>query len=372
MRVAIIQWTSGGLSGGSLKYLREVLPRLTQHPDVRQLAVWVPQKFVDELTRLLSARVYGLPEWVLRSLGSGSSGFWAQHGLQDADVVLLPCARLLPLEEVPQVVMLRNMEPPLVPFWVNPWRETLRNWARCQTARRACRKAHGVIAVSDYVRRFLVERWSIPERKIRRIYHGVTTDIDEQPPAERFRLGGPFVLTAGSLRPARGLEDLMGACGVLATQGLRIPIVIAGDIDPGMERYVRRLHSQAQKLRIQDQLHWTGKLSNPELNWLMRRCRMFVVTSRAEACPNTVLEAMAAGCRIVAARQDPMPEILQETADYYTPGACQELAQCMKRIWNESSTERSIKCDSAQQRARLFSWDTTAHQTVAFLKEFCG
>ena len=71
------------------------------------------------------------------------------------------------------VVMVRNMEPLEVPFAGNTWVEGLRNVARAWEARRACRHATRVIAVSDHVRRFIISKWHIDEDRIGTVYHGV-------------------------------------------------------------------------------------------------------------------------------------------------------------------------------------------------------
>lgn len=43
MKIAIINLTGGGMSGGYKKYLRNVLPRMAAHPDVEALLCAAPE-----------------------------------------------------------------------------------------------------------------------------------------------------------------------------------------------------------------------------------------------------------------------------------------------------------------------------------------
>lgn len=102
-------------------------------------------------------------------------------------------------------------------------------------ARRACNKAPRVIAVSKYVHDFLIEKWLIYLGKIGIVSHGVdlppNTDISLAPSSLKNFENIPFVLTAGSLRPARELEDIINALGYLYCNGYKYHLVINGDID---------------------------------------------------------------------------------------------------------------------------------------------
>ena len=63
-----------------------------------------------------------------------------------------------------------------------------------------------------------------------------------------------FLFTAGSLRPARGLEDIIRA---LAIPNIEQPIQLAigGNVDPGMEPYFTKLKRIATKLGITESIN---------------------------------------------------------------------------------------------------------------------
>ena len=269
----------------------------------------------------------------------------------------------------PTVVMIRNMEPLTVPFGGNTWRESLRNVARAQAARLACRRASRVIAVSRHVQRFAIERWRLPEARVGLVYHGVDAPAGVStgsPP----RAGWPdrFLFTAGSIRPARGLEDVIRAMPALRRQDRSLWLVIAGKADAASRPYEARMHRLVEQLGVSDAVVWAGQLDEGAMASAYDRCTAFVVTSRAEACPNVALEALSHGARIVSTTQAPMPEFFADSATYYRPEDAAGLAARVADILAETSPLAAMRRDGSRARARQFAWSRTAEETVAQLR----
>ena len=91
------------------------------------------------------------------------------------------------------------------------------------------------------------------------------------------------------------------------------------------------------------------------------------MTSRAEACPNVVLEAMSHGCACVSVDAPPMPEFFPSTTLYYRCGRAETLAAQLKHSITVSAAERARWQAAALVRAADFSWQRTAQTTVALL-----
>jgi glycosyltransferase involved in cell wall biosynthesis len=97
--------------------------------------------------------------------------------------------------------------------------------------------------------------------------------------------------------------------------------------------------------------------------WSFGHCAVFVMTSRAEACPNLALEAMSHGARIVSTRQEPMPEFFEDVATYYSPGDATELAHRIIEVAS-SRAEPSARAEAGVARAAAFTWQRTADRTI--------
>jgi glycosyltransferase involved in cell wall biosynthesis len=264
------------------------------------------------------------------------------------------------------------MEPLLVPWEGNPWRERVRNLARRFTARKACKLSTRVIAVSRFVREFLVERWGIDQSKVGVVYHGVDHPMAPEEPAPSIpkpNIPDRFLFTAGSIRPARGLEDIVHALALLSKQNVRHSLLVAGETDEGMASFKKQMDDLVATLGLSSQIHWLGSLNAGQMNWCFSHCTAFVMSSRAEACPNTALEALRAGCQIVSTKQPPMPEFFEEVAVYYEPRRPEDLADKLQLIIGRSGERADQSREAARRRAEFFTWSKTASDTLAELRK---
>ena len=358
MNVAVVNLTSGGLSGGYAKYLRRLIPLMRQDRRISRLDVFLP----EGITLPEAGDVHRWPA------GSGVAGLGALRravAASSPDAVFFPTARRIECGGRPTVVMVRNMEPLTVPFGGNTWREALRNVARARAARSASRAATRVIAVSRHVREFVIERWRIPSERVGLVYHGTDAPDRIVPVAPSGQPWPPrFLFTAGSIRPARGLEDVIRAMPLLRSRGETVPLVIAGRADAGSRHYERRMHRLVDDLRLHDAVTWAGQLGEREMAWAYERCAAFVVTSRAEACPNVALEALSHGAAIVSTSQAPMPEFFKSAAAYYPPEDARVLAARILEVLGQADAMAEDRARVARARAAKFTWQQTADDTV--------
>ena len=368
MHIAIVNLTSGGLSGGYRKYLEQLVPLLHSDPRVTGLDVFIPAGVADTID------IGPTPShaWPAKHIRGGSA--WLKNAVRrlQPDVVFIPTARWLDCGEIPLMVMVRNMEPLTVPFEGNSIPEGIRNLARAYVARQACRRATRVVAVSEHVRDFLVKEWRVESQKIGVVYHGVKPptgqDNASKPKNLQLNDSANFIFTAGSLRPARGLEDVIRALSVLRKKGRKLTLVIAGEVNSGTKFYKERMQRLAVELGVDDELVWTGHLNSREISWCFFNCAAFVMTSRAEACPNVVLEALAHGCLCVSTTRVPMPEFFLNLARYYEAADARGLADQLAAVVDLSAAEKHALRSAASGRAMDFTWETAAFETVSQLE----
>jgi glycosyltransferase involved in cell wall biosynthesis len=136
-----------------------------------------------------------------------------------------------------------------------------------------------------------------------------------------------------------------------------------------MAAYKSKLDSLIKAFGIASNVYWAGPLSEREMSWCYQNCTAFVVTSRAEACPNIALEAMAHGCVCASAETPPMPEFFKGAAVYYPPKNGEKLGETLQKVLSWGN-EKRIKCsEKARIRASQFSWGVCVEKTVEELKK---
>lgn len=361
MKLVINNIVSNGLSGGYKKYIKNVTPYISADNRVKECTLIVPSGHKD---LLIDNRVRTI---VMPNYKGFKRNAWIKDKLIGikADAIFVPTARGFRLGKTPVITMVRNMEPLITPFKNNPFNEKIVNLIRIMIAYCACVNAVRIIAVSKFVKSFLEEKWNFPSDKIGVVYHGIDENVQG---AKSFLntnsdLKYSFIFTAGSIRPARGLEDAISALSILEKYH-DVKLLIAGKIDPRMEQYSKYLKDKIEKYGLKNQVIWKGHLNEEEMAWHYQNCKAFIMTSRAEACPNIAMEAMKYGCITVASKNPPLPEFFSGNAFYYQPNNVLQLASQIKKALSLKEIERKRIAVNGMRNIRRFTWEICAKRTI--------
>jgi glycosyltransferase involved in cell wall biosynthesis len=373
MKIAVLNITGGGMSGGYQKYLQNIIPRMAGHPDVEAILCTFPKSFnsqgwFDSLKNVEFA--HSSPT---QSLHNGI-GYNLKQTLKKfhPDVLFIPTAQYLKFENIAVVNMVRNMEPFDYSGWKNPLLEKCRNLVRKKIASNAVRSSQRVIALSYYVKQFLVDKLRIPENKISVVYHGIQHNNSfncVRPPVMPENWKGNFLFTAGSIRPARGLEDIIDALKHLNNENLDINLLIAGATAPNMLHYQKLLKARITEFGLQKKIIWSGSLNHEQMNWCYKNCQLFVMTSRVEALAMIACEAISNGCICITADSSVLPEVFQNAAIYYQAKNSKLLAESIQNTLAWNSQQRNEIYELMKKRAAQFpSWEETVEKTINELK----
>ncbi len=173
-------------------------------------------------------------------------------------------------------------------------------------------KADRFIAVADSHRDYLVSREGVPRDRITVIHNGV--DVSEYRPdgpdagiRESLGIGGSetLIVTVASLKPLKCIDVFLEACARVARERRDARFLVVGD---GPQR--RELEELAGRLGIGDRVVFTGV--RDDVPGVLREADLFVLSSRTEAFPNAVLEAMASGLPVVATDVGSMRELVED------------------------------------------------------------
>lgn len=366
MKLAIINQTGGGISGGYKNYLQSILPRIAADPRVSSILCISPRSTgIEELVgpdkkiRFEACATFRpLSGGVDREMDKVLSSYLP-------DIIFVPTARVARFRQVPVVTMVQNMAPLVSWEWYGLWQKFKLLVQRYET-HRAVREADKIITISGFVRQFLLEKWGVQAEKIEPIYFG--TPLAEEKAVRPDTLPAEwktFVFTAGSIEPYRSLEDII-KCAEYSRKTLGIPlrIVIAGQAKDDMHQYELHLKDLAQKAGVTPDLCWAGQISAEKMTWCYKNCSAFIMTSRVEAGPNTVLESMNCGAVCVAADNAPLPEFYGKAALYYKPGDGEMLAARLSEVLFWDKEKREQVSAAAYARSCEFTWEKSAAKTV--------
>ena len=122
--------------------------------------------------------------------------------------------------------------------------------------------------------------------------------------------------------------------------------------------------------RIPRRYRFAGQLSAAELNREYNRSLCLAYPSLYEGFGIPVIEAMRAGCPVIAVNRSAIPEVAGDAAFLLDTGHPEEIREAIQRV--AVTATRNELVSAGRERAGLFSWGETYRRTRAVYEELSG
>jgi glycosyltransferase involved in cell wall biosynthesis len=225
------------------------------------------------------------------------------------------------------------------------------------------RRARALIADSHFTRDEFLRHVGAPAcREITVAHLAADAAWFDAAPASH---AAPCFVCVGSVRAHKNVKRLLAAFGRVAhlvPHGLRIVgrRQVQGD-------EVQRLADLPESARAR--VTFTGLVSDDELRREVAGADALVFPSLYEGFGLPALEAMAAGCPVLASRAGALPEVCGDAAAaYFDPTDVSSIAQALVAHARLSRGARAAIVVRGRAHARSFSWDAAARTTAAVLE----
>jgi glycosyltransferase involved in cell wall biosynthesis len=231
---------------------------------------------------------------------------------------------------------------------------------RQQYERRLWPLAHHILCNSQTIQRVLTDSCGVPPARLTTILNGVDTD-HFKPPASP--VAGPLrVLSVARMVPEKDHDILLAAFHLTAPAHPEAELWLVGD-GPRLAA----LRELAQRLSISDSVKFISP--REDLRPLLQQASLLVLSSRTEALPNVVLEAMAAGLPVVATRVGGVPELVEvkRTGWLVNPGDAPALAAALSQAASDPDARQAMGRAGRERAVKHFSLDTMAQQYESLL-----
>ncbi len=234
-----------------------------------------------------------------------------------------------------------------------------------QTATRiSARRARRVIAISENGRTEISKLLAIPEAKIDVALPGVSADFrrirgnDLQGFRRKHGLPERFILYVGTLEPRKNLETLVRAFAQLNTKEVKLVLVGA----KGWQ--ISPLFQLIEQLGLQTDVLMPGFAHTEELPYWYSSAEVFAYPSLYEGFGLPIVEAMACGAPVIASDTTSLPEAVGDAGLLVPPMEVGAWADTLASLLHDTD-QRSDLSQRGLARARRFSWENTARQTIA-------
>ncbi len=218
--------------------------------------------------------------------------------------------------------------------------------------RQALRRATAVITVSHAARADLVRVLGLDGDLVHVTHNGVDQRFFEARAPEGPR--APYLLAVGTLEPRKNIPVLLEAFRRLRADGRDLTLVLVGR--QGWADPLPR-GDLAAHVRL------TGAVSDAELPELYAGAACFVLPSLYEGFGLPLAEAMAAGTPAVASDIAALREVGGDAVRYAPPSDPGALADTIRAALDRSEESATLS-QRARERARQFSWEGCAAETL--------
>jgi glycosyltransferase involved in cell wall biosynthesis len=209
--------------------------------------------------------------------------------------------------------------------------------------------ADAIVVNCESVRRELIDEERVPAERIHLCYNGIDTDVF-RPCPEAPERAAPTVGIVCALREEKDLGTLLGAFAQARRVHPGVKLLIVGG---GPER--AHVEALARDLALGDAFHLEPATSRVA-EWL-RAIDIFVLPSRSEALSNSLMEAMACGCAVVASRAGGNPELVTEgrTGLLFEPGDMAGLSAALHTLIGNRDARLRLGAAAAERMREEFS-----------------
>ncbi len=217
---------------------------------------------------------------------------------------------------------------------------------------RSCKRAAGVITVSEFTKQELLRYVNLSAEKVFPILLGTEPALDSG------NGGEPCVLCVGTIEPRKNQITAIKAMELLWRKNpeFTLPLVIAGKKGWRYEP----IFDYVKNSPFCDRIHFTGYCTEQQLIDWYQRAKVFLFPSLYEGFGLPPLEAMSYGVPVVASNCASLPEVLGEAAILCPP---EDASAFAKGILKACDNREMIA--AGKSRAAELHWEKTGARVLA-------
>ncbi len=219
--------------------------------------------------------------------------------------------------------------------------------------------ADGLLAVSPALKTDMVAL-GMPSDKIRVHFTGVDKalfgQIDRATARERLAIGGPLILSVGTLTERKGQAILIEALS-------HIPGAMLAFAGHGPDRAA--LEAQALSSRLADRVRFLGSIDHEDMALWLAAADVMALATQSEGLANAWVEALASGTPVVTTNVGGAPDVIRtDTAGRLVPRTAMAFASAIGEI-----LARPPDADLVKREATPFDWSTNRDALYAHLSQ---
>lgn len=231
-----------------------------------------------------------------------------------------------------------------------------------------CFEAWRIIVCSSYMAGELGRYFDVPLDKVILIPNGVDVTPLQSCPEERVRElkarhapeGEKLLFYIGRITPEKGVQVLLQALPFMRERYPKLRLLVAGRNSGQMQPLV-------DELGIGEAVDLLGFIDSETRDCLYRTVDAAIFPSLYEPFGIVALEAMAAGCNVIASNVGGLGEVVDHRRTGLTvrPNDAQSLAWAVDQLFSDPVLAEAMRVRASQEVTRSYNWVNIAASTLA-------
>ncbi len=185
-------------------------------------------------------------------------------------------------------------------------------------------------------------------------------------PSVNYDFSKPYLLFVSTLEPRKNVVTLIQAFNYLKKKHkVEHQLVLIGQKGWKYQSIFEAIEASQWKQEI----HYLNYLSDEQVALFYSQAEVFVYPSHYEGFGLPVLEAMSLGAPVITSNTSSLPEVAGNAALLVNPNDAVELAESILKVLDSSQLRHEL-IQKGKERAKLFSWQKTAQETLNAYKMF--
>lgn len=283
------------------------------------------------------------------------------------DIMFCPLFFIAPEKcNIPSVASILDIQHEFFPeyFEKNTLKEIRKN------TENTLRVADGIITISNYSKKTIIDKYNIDEDKIKVTY--LDSDLCFKEIKDNIKdikleknIDSDYIFYPANTWPHKNHINLLKAFKILKEKyHTKLKIVFTGD----SKQQKKEIENYIKDNNLQDDILYLGYLKQEEMPYIYANATIMAFPSVFEGFGIPLVEAMRSGVAIACSKNGSIPEVAGDAAIYFDAYNPNDIAEKIYKLEQDKELQQ-ILINKGQKVATRYSWEKCVEDTYLYLKK---
>ncbi|MFP4514643.1 MAG: glycosyltransferase family 4 protein [Parcubacteria group bacterium] len=238
----------------------------------------------------------------------------------------------------------------------------------------ALQNAKKIITVSHFTKKEIIDVYKTKAEKLSVVHNGYNNKLyrpienkeEIEDVCKKYGLEEKYFLYVGRLEKKKNTPNLIEALAILKENNPEVKhkLVLIGNASHGYDEvkyYIEEFDLDLEVIML-------GWVAEKDMPYIYNGASAFIFPTRHEGFGIPVIQALACGVPTAISDIEVMKEVAGESALFFNPNEKNAISHAMYTLITDSKLAEDLRIKGLK-RAKSFSWEKTARETLKLIKE---